>query len=99
MADDWQKNADRECLLAHGAELASGELEDTAAYLHHCGITTKDLEAAEGDIALAFLKHYETADGYDIDRAGKDMGTYPPVLARIKQMDWPAVAQHRTDLH
>lgn len=64
----------------------SGGPNETARYCTHIGITPADLEAADDNIGTAFLRHYTTADGYNLERAGKDLATYPPIAARLREM-------------
>jgi hypothetical protein len=54
----------------------------------HCGI---DLTACHGDvkqIPSVIAAHYRLARGrYDINRAAHDLLTYPPVAARIAELE------------
>lgn len=58
------------------------------ALVDHCGI---DLSACHGDVTQipnVIAAHYRLAQGrYDIDRAADDLLTYPPVAARIKELE------------
>jgi hypothetical protein len=58
------------------------------ALVDHCGI---DLTACHGDvkqIPSVIAAHYRLARGrYDIDRAAYDLLTYPPVAARIAELE------------
>ena len=53
----------------------------------HCHI---DLGACNGDVKQipnVIAAHYRRGRGYDIDRAAHDLLTYPPVAARIKELE------------
>ena len=57
------------------------------ALVDHCGI---DLAACHGDVKQipnVIAAHYRRGRGYDIDRAAHDLLTYPPVAARIAELD------------
>jgi hypothetical protein len=42
---------------------------------------------ARGTVAPRVLAHYRMASGaFDIERAATDLGTYPPVAARIEEL-------------
>ena len=62
--------------------------EGFLALVDHCGI---DLAACHGDVKQipnVIAAHYRLAQGrYDIDRAAHDLLTYPPVAARIKELE------------
>ena len=58
------------------------------ALVDHCGI---DLAACHGDVKQVpnvIVGHYRIKKGfYDIDRAANDLLTFPPVAARIAELD------------
>jgi len=62
--------------------------EGFLALIDHCGI---DLAACNGDVKQipnVIAGHYRLAHGrYDIDRAANDLLTFPPVAARIAELD------------
>lgn len=80
-------DADRQAILSWAADFVERGDGETARYCMHIGITPEDLQAVEDNIGAAFLRHYTTADGYDLDRAGKDLATYPPIAARIRELE------------
>jgi hypothetical protein len=58
--------------------------EALARFIVHCGI---DIDAAE-ELDDAIVAHYRLPDGsFDIDRAADDLATWPPVAARIKELE------------
>ena len=61
--------------------------ERVLALIDHCGI---DLAACNGDVKQVpnvIAAHYRVGRGYDIDRAAHDLLTYPPVAARIEELE------------
>jgi hypothetical protein len=79
-------DADRQAILNWAADFVERGADETARYCTHIGITPEDLGGADDNIGTAFLRHYTTADGYDLERAGKDLATYPPIAARLREM-------------
>jgi hypothetical protein len=57
-------------------------IDGLANYLTHCGIKIRD-GATAGD---GILEHYRNPLGYDIDRAAMDLRTWPPISARIREL-------------
>jgi len=78
----------RDMILAmfFGEDDRDGEM--FLALVDHCGI---DLAACHGDVKQipnVIAAHYRLAQGrYDIDRAAHDLLTFPPVAARIKELE------------
>jgi hypothetical protein len=66
-------------------------LDGLCRYIMHCGIEMRDRMTA-GD---AILAHYRNPIGYDIDRAAMDLRTWPPIAARIVELQ-TAEAERRT---
>jgi hypothetical protein len=62
--------------------------ESFLALVDHCGI---DLAACHGDVRQipnVIAGHYRIKKGcYDIDRAANDLLTFPPVAARIAELE------------
>jgi hypothetical protein len=58
------------------------------ALIDHCGI---DLSACNGEvkhIPKVILAHYRISRGsYDLDRIAHDLVTYPPIAARIAELE------------
>ena len=58
------------------------------ALVDHCGI---DLSACDGDVKQipnVILAHYRISRGrYDLDRVARDLLSYPPIAARIKELE------------
>jgi hypothetical protein len=77
------EDSDRDIILAWFLGFQEEGDEELARYILHCGI---DIDAApEIDDAIAL--HYQLPDGtYDIDRAANDLATWPPVAARIAEL-------------
>ena len=57
-------------------------LDDLCRYIMHCGIKTP----AGMSVGDAILTHYRNPLGYDIDRAAMDLRTWPPIAARITEL-------------
>jgi hypothetical protein len=77
------KGTDRAIILAWFLGFQEEGDEELARYIVHCGI---DIDAAE-DLDDAIVAHYRLPDGtYDIERAGHDLATYPPVAVRIAEL-------------
>lgn len=70
-------------------------------YLQHCGIPLRALRSA-ADIVPAFLGHYRIRPGlYDVDRACEDLRWWPPVVARLAELQAEAEARaaaHRQEV-
>jgi hypothetical protein len=58
------------------------------ALIDHCGI---DLAACRGDVKQipnVILAHYRIGRGrYDLDRVARDLLSYPPIAARIEELE------------
>jgi hypothetical protein len=78
--------ADRQVILSWAAHFLERGADETARYCAHIGITPADLEGADDNIGTAFLRHYTTADGYDVGRAGQDLASYSPMAARLREL-------------
>jgi len=80
---------DKGIILDHFLNLISedGNVDEVCRFLIHCGINGDDIKRAGGSWGLAVLRHYLTLDGYDIDRAAKDLATFPPVAAAIAELE------------
>ena len=57
-------------------------VDELCRYIMHCGIKIPG-GMTVGD---AILAHYRNPIGYDIDRAGMDLRTWPPIAARILEL-------------
>ena len=57
-------------------------LEGLCHYILHCGIQIP-AGATAGD---AILDHYRNPLGYDIDRAAMDLRMWPPISARLREL-------------
>jgi hypothetical protein len=85
-----QKRAEqkRDMILAMFFSDSDDDSTRFLALVDHCGI---DLTACDGDVKQipnVIAAHYRLAQGrYDIDRAAHDLLTYPPVAARIKELE------------
>ena len=79
-----QRNMILSMFFSEGDDDGEGFLE----LVDHCGI---DLSACHGDVMQipnVIAAHYRLAQGrYDIDRAAHDILTYPPVAARIAELE------------
>ncbi|WP_299363111.1 hypothetical protein [uncultured Paracoccus sp.] len=63
------------------------DVEVLFAYLRHCGLPILALRSAE-DIIPAFLGLYRLRTGqYDVDRACEDLRWWPPIAARIAELE------------
>lgn len=83
---------DEAVILAWFADfLEQDGIEGLARYLDHCRINIATGMTA-GD---AILAHYRNPLGYDIDRAAMDLRTWPPIEARILELQ-TEVAQRRS---
>jgi hypothetical protein len=64
-----------------------GDADGFIALVNHCGI---DLAACHGDVKQLpklIAAHYRLQRGtYDIDRAARDLATFPPIAARIEEL-------------
>lgn len=80
--------ADKGIILASFLDLIpdSGDVGELVRYLDHCGITSADIQRAGGNWGLAVLRSYLTIDGYDMEKAGNDLATFPPVAARLEEL-------------
>jgi hypothetical protein len=80
--------AERDAIFAMFFGEGDDDGEGFLALVDHCGV---DLSACHGDVKQipnVIAGHYRLAHGrYDIDRAAHDLLTYPPVAARIKELE------------
>jgi hypothetical protein len=77
------EDTDRAIILAWFRDFQEEGDEELARFVVHCGI---DIDAAD-NIEDAIAAHYRLPGGrFDIDRAASDLGTYPPVAARIEEL-------------
>lgn len=67
-------------ILSVFADFDDAEL---TAFVEHCGI--RSITSGD-DIGARVLAHYWSAGSYDIDRAARDLATWPPVAARIEEL-------------
>lgn len=66
---------------------ADPDVEMLFAYLRHCGLPLMALRSA-ADIVPAFLSLYRIRPGlYDVDRACDDLRWWPPIAARIAELE------------
>ena len=63
-----------------------GNVDEVCRFLIHCGITGNDITRAGGNWGVAVLRNYLTIDGYDMEKAGQDLATFPPVAARLEEL-------------
>lgn len=79
---------DKEIILGHFLGLMGndGGVDELCRFMLHCGINGNDIARAGGSWGLAVLRHYLTLDGYDMEKAGSDLATFPPVAARIGEL-------------
>ena len=77
---------DKDCIVAQFMQFAEGGCDDLVRYIIHCGIKPEDLDRA-GNWLDAVLRHYLTADGYDIERAAQDLLRWPVVAARVRELE------------
>lgn len=69
-------------LLCFADFLENDGIEGLSEYLTHCRIKmVEGMTAGE-----AILAHYRTPLGYDINRAAMDLRTWPPIAARIFEL-------------
>lgn len=61
-------------------------IDELCRMLIHVGITAKDIEAADGNTVNAILAHYRKPDGYAWEMVADDMIRYPPIAARIREL-------------
>ncbi len=74
---------DEAVILAWFADVLEQDgIEGLARYLDHCRIKFATGMTA-GD---AILAHYRNPLGYEIDRAAMDLRTWPPIAARILEL-------------
>ncbi|MRX50184.1 hypothetical protein GI374_06925 [Paracoccus sp. S-4012] len=67
------------------------------AYLAHCGIPIHAIRSAH-DIVPAFLGLYRIRPGaYDVDAAFKHLRWWPPIAARIAELEAEAEAETQAD--
>jgi hypothetical protein len=59
-----------------------GGIDELCRYIMHCGIQIPE-GMRTGD---AILAHYRNPLGYDIDRADMDLRTWPPIAARLLEL-------------
>ena len=57
-------------------------LDGLCRYIMHCGINIPE-DMGAGD---AILAHYRNPLGYDMDRAAMDLRTWPPIAARLLEL-------------
>ncbi len=87
---------DEAVILAWFADFLGEDCDDNgikslSAYLDHCRVKLqKGMTAGE-----SILAHYRNPLGYDIDRAAMDLRTWPPIAARILELQ-SAEAERRT---
>jgi hypothetical protein len=79
---------DKDILLDHFLNLIrkDGDVDELCRFLLHCGVNGDDVKRAGGSWGLAVLRHYLTLEGYDMEKAGRDLATFPPVAARIEEL-------------
>jgi len=79
---------DKGLILASFLDLIpeKGDVDELVRFLDHCGITSADIQRAGGNWGLAVIRRYLTIDGYDMEKAGNDLATFPPVAARLEEL-------------
>lgn len=83
MTKSTRRSTDETAILVWFAHfLEEDGIDGLAKYLAHCGIQMRPGATA----ADAILAHYSNPVGYDIDRAAMDLRTWPPIAARILEL-------------
>jgi hypothetical protein len=62
------------------------DTEDLVQFILHAGIRCEEVEAHGGDVQAAILAHYWTGSGYAWERVAESLVTYPPVQARLREL-------------
>ena len=67
--------------------LENGGIDELFEYLHHAGLRLGYVDLKKPDLQATILAHYQVgARRYDIDRAARDLATYPPVARLIEEL-------------
>jgi hypothetical protein len=86
--DAQRIESDKWLILGHFLNLFGddGDVDEVCRFLLHCGIDGTEIRKP-GGWAVAVLRRYLTLDGYDVELAAKDLATFPPVAARLKELE------------
>jgi hypothetical protein len=67
--------------------LENGGIDELFAYLRHVGVCLAYVDTKTPDLQAAILLHYQVgAKRYDIERAARDVATYPRIARRIEEL-------------
>src|SRR5450432_626160 len=68
-------------------DFAENTPDELIPYMEHCGMEVEVISAAGDDLSTLILAHYRIRPGhYDIDRAARDLATWPRIAAHIVEL-------------
>ena len=74
-------------VFADFLEDGNGGVDNLIAYCQHCGISLTGVGSGAQGIVEAILGRYQIgARRYDVDRAVRDLATYPPITRRLAEL-------------
>lgn len=85
MKRDCDLNDDKSLILCGFADFLREDgagLDELCRYITHCGIRMQ----SGMTVGESILAHYRNPLGYDIDLAAMDLRTWPPIAARILEV-------------
>jgi hypothetical protein len=74
-------------ILGCFTDFAENTPDEFIPYMEHCGMEAEVIAAAGDDLSTIILAHYRIKPGqYDIDRAARDLATWPRIAAYIVEV-------------
>ena len=87
----------REQVLAVFADYAEHDVEQLVEFLQHCQIDLEPYLAKKAELPDIIAAHFYVRPGvYDIARLGELLATFPPIAARIRELEAEKASQRCT---
>jgi hypothetical protein len=88
---------ERDQVLAVFADFAENDVDGLVAFLQHCQIDLEPYLAKKAELPDIIAAHFYVRPGvYDIGRVGELLATFPPIAARIRELEAEKASQHCT---
>ena len=89
--------AAREQVLVVFADYAEHDVEQLVEFLQHCQIDLEPYLAKKAELPDIIAAHFYVRPGvYDIARLGELLATFPPIAARIRELEAEKASQRCT---
>jgi hypothetical protein len=84
-------------VLAVFADFAEHDVEQLVAFLQHCQIDLEPYLAKKAELPDIIAAHFYVRPGvYDIARLGELLATFPPIAARVRELEAEKASQCST---